>query len=102
VHLDSICNSDRSISTALGQPFDQISMVVDRCCSRPSSHLAQVRAPIGSAWAATDVIKISEIVTDSGVSLATKYLALFRSGVRLIRMPAERHHFIIHVESIGD
>jgi hypothetical protein len=48
--------------------------VVDRCCSRPSSHLAQVRVPIGSAWVAADVIKVREIVTGSGVSLATKQL----------------------------
>ena len=39
-----------------------------------------MRVPIGSGWAATDVIKVNEIVTGSGVSLATKYLALFRCG----------------------
>jgi len=39
-----------------------------------------VRVPIGSGWAATGVIKVSEIITGSGVSLATKYLALFRCG----------------------
>jgi len=55
-------------------------MVVERCCSRPSSHLAQVRVPIGSGWGATDINKVSEIVTGSGVSLATKYLAFFRCG----------------------
>jgi hypothetical protein len=59
-------------------PSTQISMVVDRCCSRPSNHLAQVRVPICSAWAATDVIKVSEIVTGSGVGLATRRLAVFR------------------------
>jgi hypothetical protein len=43
----------------------------------PSSHLAQVRVPIGSGWAATDVIKLNEIATGSGVSFATKYIAFF-------------------------
>ena len=61
-------------------PSTQVSIVVDRCCSRTSNDLAQVRVPIGSGWAATDIIKVSEIVTGSGVSLATKYLAFFRRG----------------------
>jgi hypothetical protein len=56
-------------------------MVVERCCSRPSSHLAQVCVPIGSGWAATDAVKVSEIATGSGVSLATKYLAFFWCAV---------------------
>jgi hypothetical protein len=42
-------------------------MAVERCCSRPSSHLAQVRVPLGSGWAVTDVIKVNEIATGSGV-----------------------------------
>jgi hypothetical protein len=52
-------------------------MVVDRCCSRPSSHLAQVRVPIGSAWAATDAIRVSEIVTGSVALMASSSSALF-------------------------
>jgi hypothetical protein len=50
----------------------------------------QVRVPIGSGWAATDVMKISEIVTGSGVSLATKYLAFFRCGRLYLDCLADR------------
>jgi hypothetical protein len=36
-----------------------------------------VCVPIGSGWVATDVIKVTEIATGSGVTLATRYLAFF-------------------------
>ena len=67
-------------------------MVVDRCCLRPSIHLAQVRVPIDSGWAATDVIKVSDIAIGSGLSLATKYLAFFRcAGLdsRMLSLPSK-------------
>jgi hypothetical protein len=52
--------------------------------------LAQVCVPIGSGWAAIDVIKVSEIATGSGVSFATKYIAFSRRAVWTLHCLADR------------
>jgi hypothetical protein len=52
-------------------------------------------------WVATDVIKVSEIVTGSGVSLATKYLAFVRCGGLDLDCLADRQSLVARDKVLG-